>query len=163
MIWSEIRAQGWKYGAYALVILLIAATAYGVWQRGSAAVARESAGKAKSEARASKAAMKAAQAITRIERVRVADANKVAEQYENEKIEAEHEASRLADALRSGTVQLQKRWRCPAVPAVGADSGKPNGESDDRAESASRAIRAADEADAKIRALQEFVRKEREQ
>ena len=39
MILSEIRAQGWKYGAYVLFLALAASVIYGLWQRGTAAKA----------------------------------------------------------------------------------------------------------------------------
>lgn len=39
MILSEIRAQGWKYGAFALFVALSASVIYGLWQRGAVAKA----------------------------------------------------------------------------------------------------------------------------
>jgi hypothetical protein len=110
------------------------------------------------------AALKASQgALAQSEKARKQEADKaraanaVAEQYEQDKQNAEANADRLAAELRAGRIQLQKRWACP-VPEASGSAGQPDAEADDRAESASRIVRAADEADAQITALQNFIR-----
>lgn len=87
-------------------------------------------------------------------------ANAVAEQYEKDKQDAEKSGKRVADDLRAGNLWLRKQWRgCEdRVPEAGAGSGEPDAAADDRAESAGRIVRAAEEADAQIRALQDFIR-----
>ncbi len=67
--------------------------------------------------------------------------------------------------LRDGTVRLRPAWQCPAaasVPAPAASTGSPDAVADDRSESAGRIVRAADDADAQIAALQELLRQDRQ-
>jgi len=81
---------------------------------------------------------------------------------ENAKQRAADEASekRLVDDLLSARRQLRARWTC-GVPATPGRAQEPDGATRDRAESAGRIVRAADDADTQIRALQDFIRAER--
>lgn len=83
-------------------------------------------------------------------------------QHAQEMKDAQAAADRTIADLRAGTLKLRKRWTCPRVPEVAASPGKSDAAADDRAASAARIVRAADEADATIRALQEILRAERQ-
>ena len=88
-------------------------------------------------------------------------ANAVAEQYEKDKRDAEAAGKRTADDLRAGNLRLRAQWQgCEArrVPASTGAASEPDAAADDRAEGAGNLVRAASEADAQIRALQDFVR-----
>lgn len=86
--------------------------------------------------------------------------------YEKGKRDAQAESERVVDELRTGALRMRDRWLgCEAVrvsvPAAAA--GEPDAGARDREESASRIVRAAAEADAQIRGLQQLLRLEREQ
>lgn len=86
-------------------------------------------------------------------------------QNEQDKRDAQAAADRLAADLRAGNVKLRNRWQgCQAtgrVSGAAASAAESDAAARDREESAGRAIRAADEADATIRALQKILREER--
>lgn len=82
--------------------------------------------------------------------------------------EAQHDAEIARDALarnlRSGTVRLRQQWEgCKAggVPQANGAAGQPDAAAEQRIEGASNLVRAASDADAQIRGLQEFIRSER--
>jgi hypothetical protein len=81
---------------------------------------------------------------------------------ENAKQRAANEATqkRIVDELLTARRQLRARWTC-GVPATPGRAQEPDGATRDRAESAGRIVRAADDADSQIRALQDFIRAER--
>jgi hypothetical protein len=81
---------------------------------------------------------------------------------ENAKQRAANEATqkRIVDELLTARRQLRARWTC-GVPATPGRAQESDGAASDRAESAGRIVRAADDADAQIRALQDFIRAER--
>lgn len=142
------------YGALAVALVIAALF---LWGRGNSSRADA----AEQRAEASEARVRALSEARDKEAAAAKRANAVAEQYEKDKQYAEAEASRLAADLRAGRKRLQDRWACPASTPAGA-SGQPDAAPDDRAESASRIIGAADAADAQIKGLQDFIRSERE-
>jgi len=150
---------GWRATAFAA--LLILATGLGLWWRADAAVAAKRAAVAEGKAKATAEALRDAQHALTVERQQVQAANDIAAKYEKDKTDAQARATDLARQLRDGSVRLQRQWRCEAMPQAAPGSGQPDGAADDRAESASRAIGAADAADAQIRALQDLLRQER--
>lgn len=119
--------------------------------------ANERANRAESNAKIARDALVQAMGVIEQERAKAKAANAVAEQYEKDKKHAEANAARLAADLRAGRARLQERWTCP-VSASSPSAGQPDAGADDRAESASRIVAAADAADAQIRALQDFIR-----
>ncbi|WP_426287514.1 lysis system i-spanin subunit Rz [Luteibacter sp. E-22] len=99
------------------------------------------------------------------ERKQAADFAATAQQYEQDKANAKADADRVAADLRSGAIRLRDRWATQVLAgqaAVAAGSGEPDAAADDRAASAGRIVRAAAEADAQIRGLQDLLKKERE-
>ena len=115
---------------------------------------------AAAELRQASDAIKASEGARKIEADKARAANAVAEKYEQDKKDAEAAAKRVADDLRAGNLRLRKLWEgCQARPAAQSDSAsQSDAAADDRAESAGRIVRAAREADAQIRALQDFIR-----
>ena len=89
----------------------------------------------------------------------------VAEQYEQDKLNAQAAADRLTADLRAGTVRLHDRWQaCRATDRLAeavASASEPDAAAEDRAASAGRIVRAAADADAQIRGLQEVIRQDR--
>ena len=84
----------------------------------------------------------------------------IANQYEQDKANAQKAADRTIADLRAGNLRLQNRWR-GCVSGATPGPGEPDAAADDRAASAGRIVQAADEADATIRALQEIVKADR--
>lgn len=147
--------------AIAGIILLIACLF--LQSRATRATVRADAESARAEA--SEARAKALSEVIETERAAAKRANEIAAQYEQDKINAEAAAKRTADDLRAGNLRLRQQWEgCKAggVPQANGAAGQPDAAADDRAESAGRIVRAADDADAQIRALQDFIRSERE-
>jgi hypothetical protein len=87
----------------------------------------------------------------------------IQEQNERDKANAQAQYEKDVADLRSGVIRLRRKWQCPAtsVPGTPASPGEPDAAADDRAESAARVVRAAAEADATIRALQDIVKADR--
>jgi hypothetical protein len=85
----------------------------------------------------------------------------VAEKYEQDKRAADEAQRKLVSDLRAGTVRLQDRW-AGCVSEAGRTAAERDAAARDREESAARIVRAAADADAQIRALQDVVRKDRE-
>lgn len=150
---------GWRATAFA-VIALFALSATGVQSlrvRGAeAAMTAHLAADAKATADAQIAAR------TQEYEAAVASA-KVAADYEKAKQDAQAKSDSLIADLRAGTVKLRDRWNaCKAsVSAIGAAASEPDAAAADRAASAERIVRAAADADALIRALQDYIRTER--
>lgn len=98
------------------------------------------------------------------ERERADRFDAIAQQYEQDKTDAQGRADKLAADLRAERVRLRATWRCPAagVPGASARAGQPDAAADDRAASAGRIVRAARDADDQIRGLQAVLRAERQ-
>lgn len=85
----------------------------------------------------------------------------IAQQHEKDRKDAQAEYARTVAGLRSGAIQLQDRW-AGCVAQAGRSAAELDAAARDREESAARIVQAAREADAKIKGLQEIVRKDRE-
>jgi len=84
--------------------------------------------------------------------------------YQGGLTDAQAKGERVAADLRAGTLKLRQRWQgCEArhVPSATPAAGKPDGEADDRAESAGRIVRAAAECDAQVQGLQALIQADR--
>ncbi len=153
----------WKYVSGALLIALVVAIFAGLSFRTSAAVS--AAGRVAAEQRANGLAqdLKQSEAARVAEHAQAVRFGLAANQFEQDKTDAESHASKLAADLRAERVRLRPTWRCPAasVPGVAASAGQPDAAAADRAESAARVVRAAADADAQIRALQAILKSER--
>jgi hypothetical protein len=87
----------------------------------------------------------------------------ISQQYEQDKTDAEANASKLAADLRAERVRLRPIWRCEAsVPATAASAGKPDAAHGLQAESLGRIDRAVSELQAQRDALQAIVKAERQ-
>ena len=147
---------GWRATVFALATV-VALTATGVqterlhYQEGRNAKLAAALGKAQVDAQiqARKAEQEKAQAIAAI-----------ADQYEQDKANAQKAADRTIADLRAGNLRLQNRWR-GCVPGTPASPGEPDAAAADREQGAADIVRAAAEADAQIRALQDIVKADR--
>lgn len=154
------RSKPVKYLLAALAVLAVAAAMAAMHFRGAAAVSADLQHQAESRAAQLDVALKASEKAraeyeSKAERFQV-----IAQQYEQDKARAEADSKRLAADLRAERVRLRPEWRC--VPQAAAGTREPDAAADDRAASASRVVRAAAEADAQIRQLQEILRAERQ-
>ena len=166
MILSELRASAYKIAAAAFGVLAVALLIACLFLNDRATRANVRADAESARAEASEAELKAVSKARDREREAAKRANAIAAKYEQDKIDAEAAAKRTADDLRAGNLRLRQQWEgCKAggVPQVNRAAGQPDAEADDRAESAGRIVRAADDADAQIRALQDFIRSERQE
>ena len=146
--------------AIAGIILLIAC----LFLKDRATRANVRADAASRRAEASEAELKAVSKARDREREAAKRANAIAAKYEQDKIDAEAAAKRTADDLRAGNLRLRQQWEgCKAggVPQVNRAAGQPDAAADDRAESAGRIVAAADQCDAQVKGLQQFVLSER--
>lgn len=91
----------------------------------------------------------------------------IADQYEQDKIDAQTAADRLVADLRAGNRRLHDRWQAAIATDSLSDAATAASRADaaqrDREASAARAIAAADQCDAQVAGLQAVVRSDREQ
>ncbi|EKT4097713.1 endopeptidase [Stenotrophomonas maltophilia] len=151
-----------------LLALLLGLSVLVIWQRGSVAQAHRAADiasaardKARDERDAAAAALADANAVLALERASAQAANRLAATYEKEKDDAQKDSDRLVADLRAGNQRLHQRWQAVAataeLSAAAAAASQPDGRADDRIESAGRAIGAAAQCDAQVRALQAYA------
>ena len=152
----------------ALLFIIALLCGLAVWQRGSVASARLSAtiaeqarDEAQAELSAAQAALSQAHDIINTERARVAAANVLAQQYEQEKADALATHDRVVAELRAGNLRLHARWQATVathdLSTAAAAAALADAAARDREESAGRAIGAAAQCDAQVRALQAFA------
>ncbi|WP_093820141.1 hypothetical protein [Stenotrophomonas indicatrix] len=148
----------------ALLVAVAALALLAIWQRGTVAQAEHAQENAQVAKKVAEQERDNAIAVIAVERQRVKRAEAVANQYEQEKADAESKGTAVADGLRAGNLRLQQRWAgCEArVSDLAASPGQSDGAADDRADSAGRIVRAAAACDAQVRGLQALVRADRE-
>ena len=106
----------------------------------------------------------ASEAARKQEQDKAQAANEVAAAYERGKDDAKAAGDRVAADLRAGVSRLQDRWRgCEArrVPGTADTSSEPDASAIDRNESAGRIVGAAEQCDAQVIGLQQFILSER--
>ena len=143
------------YLAIALLIALIGSH----WYAYSAGVSREH---DRLELQYAKALEKAQQAARAKEDALTAAYDKIANEYEQGKRDAQAASDKFVADLRSNELRLRKRWTCPRLPSPEASPGEPDAAERDREESAGRIIRAAAECDQQVSQLQAIIRADRE-
>jgi hypothetical protein len=164
MILSELRAQGWRIAAAVLGMLAVALLVTGLAFRARAADAVARADASEQRAQTLEAQLQAVSEARNKEREAAKRANAIAAQYEQDKLNAESAAKRTADDLRAGNLRLRQQWEgCKAggVPQANRAASEPDAAAEQRIEGASNLVRIGQEADAQIRALQDFIRSER--
>lgn len=150
-----------KYLLAALAVLAVTAVMFAMHFRGAAAVSADLQHQAESRAAQLDASLKASEKARADEHAQAIQFQAIAQQYEQDKTDAQGRADKLAADLRAERVRLRPEWRCE-VPGAPASAGKPDAAADDRAASAARVVRAAADADATIRQLQAVLRAERQ-
>ncbi|MBH1388666.1 endopeptidase [Stenotrophomonas maltophilia] len=152
----------------ALIVAILLLLGVVVWQRGSVSIAHRAADQAASSRDAMEAERDAARAeangaaeTLKAERDSAAAANALASKYEKEKNDAKTASERLVADLRAGNQRLHQRWQASVataeLSAAAAAASQPDGRADDRIESAGRAVGAAAQCDAQVRALQAYA------
>lgn len=148
-----------RYVIGLLLVLLIAAALMALTYRGNAANARADRDEAQAQLMDAEEERDNLRDVLNTERERADRMTLVAEQYEQDKADAQATAERVIADLRDGNIRLQDKWRgCQAgIPPSFPGTAVADAEADDRAESASRIVRAAAECDAQVRGLQAIV------
>lgn len=152
----------------ALVVAILLLLGVVVWQRTSVSNAHREADQAASsrdamerERDAARAEADAATETLKAERGSAAAANTLASKYEKEKDDAQKASDRLIADLHAGNQRLHQRWQASVataeLSAATAAASQPDGRADDRIESAGRAIGAAAQCDAQVKALQAYA------
>ena len=152
----------------ALIVAILLLLGVIVWQRGSVSISHRAADQAASsrdameaERDAARTESNAAGETLKAERSSAAAANNLASQYEKEKNDAQTASDRLVADLRAGNQHLHQRWQASVataeLSAAAAAASQSDGRADDRIESASRAVGAAAQCDAQVRALQAYA------
>ena len=155
---------GWRATAF-LALALAALTFAGV-QSSRLADARTDLATIKAAAATAKAQ---AEHDARLAEARLATAASNADaQYARGMSDAQSAADALAVALRAGTVQLRRPWRCEAksapadgLPTPAGSQRSDDGTLDEQAASASRIDRATGQCDAQVATWQAYYRKAR--
>lgn len=106
-------------------------------------------------------ATKASELARKSEQAQAVALAAVAEQYERDKVDAKDKSDRVIADLHSDRLRLQNRWAGCPVPEAQSGPAIADAGADDRAEGAAAIVRAAAEADAQIRGLQEIIRADR--
>lgn len=151
-----------------LVVAILLLLGVIVWQRGSVSIAHRATDKAETARDAmererddARSRADAADQTLKAERGSAVAANTIASKYEKEKDDAQKASDRLIADLRAGNQRLHQRWQASVataeLSAATAASSQPDGRADDRIESAGRAIGAAAQCDAQVRALQAYA------
>ncbi|MGE8253360.1 endopeptidase [Stenotrophomonas pavanii] len=152
----------------ALILAILLLLGVIVWQRGSVSIAHRATDQAAAardvmerERDAARAEANATAATLAVERGSATAANALAATYEKEKDDAQKASDRLIADLRAGNQRLHQRWQASLataeLSAAAAAGSQPDGRADDRIESAGRAIGAAAQCDAQVRALQAYA------
>ncbi|MBN5108808.1 endopeptidase [Stenotrophomonas maltophilia] len=152
----------------ALILAILLLLGVIVWQRGSVSIAHRATDQAAAardvmerERDAARAEANATAATLAVERGSATAANALAATYEKEKDDAQKASDRLIADLRAGNQRLHQRWQASlataGLSAAAAAGSQPDGRADDRIESAGRAIGAAAQCDAQVRALQAYA------
>lgn len=151
-----------------LIVAILLLLSVIVWQRGSVSMAYRASEQAAAardamllERDAARAQADAADQTVQAERGLAVVANALATRYEKEKADAQTASDRLIADLRAGNQRLHQRWQAAVatadLSAAAAAGSQPDGRADDRIESAGRAIGAAAQCDAQVRALQAYA------
>lgn len=152
------------FAGIALLALLLAGVQ--TWRLDSAqdAIADMALKVAEDQAALAAAQVVASEAARQQEQDRAKAANEVAAAYERGKDDAKAAGDRVAADLRAGVSRLQDRWRgCEArrVPGTADAPSEPDASAIDRNESAGRIVGAAEQCDAQVIGLQQFILSER--
>ena len=110
---------------------------------------------AEKTAQVAQAATKASELARQQEQAHAQALADVAQQYEQDKTDAQESHARLVANLRRGTVRLQDHWTCPSgVPQVGTSTGIADEIARLQQESAGRIVEAVAECEAQVKGLQ---------
>ena len=160
MILSELRASAWKYATLLFAALAVVAVIGCALFRGRADIDRLRADAAEQRSAQSEARAAALTLARNQEHAKAEQIAAIADQYEQDKANAQKAADRTIADLRAGNLRLQNRWR-GCVSGAPAAPGEPDAAAADREQGAADIVRASAEADATIRALQDIVKADR--
>lgn len=145
------------------IVALVIAVGYLGWRAESAHSAMQAA-----EARADQAldALDYTQRTLEQERAKSVALGRIAQQYEQDKADAQDRADRVVADMRAGNERLHQRWQAAIatseLSAASTGPGQLDAGAEDRAESAGRIIAAAAQCDAQVIGLQGVVRADRD-
>jgi uncharacterized protein involved in exopolysaccharide biosynthesis len=150
-----------KYLTIALAVLVVTLAMLALYFRGASAISVDRQHIAEQRADQLGTALKSSEAARVTEHAQADKLQAIAQQYEQDKTDAQAKADRTIADLRAGTVRLRNEWQgCPArsVPATAGSTGQPDGDAELRAAGAADLVRIAASADAQIRGLQAAVK-----
>lgn len=151
----------------AQLIALAAFFGLGFWvahSSGAAALAKAQSGWADERTGLATEAATAESNARLADQVKAKAISDIAAKHEQDKANAQKDQDHVVADLRSGVVRLRDRWatcRATSEVLVAASGPRPDAASQDQAESAGRIVRAAQDADDTIRALQAVVMADR--
>ena len=153
--------------AKALALLAALALAYWLGGQGARAdMAEQRATYERTIAASAKAETEAVNKVRKLEQAKAQELAAIAEQYEQDKTDAEATHDRLVADLRAGNERLHVRWQAAQATArlsgAVASAAEPDAAERDRQESAGRIIAAADQCDAQVAGLQAVIRADRQ-
>jgi hypothetical protein len=154
----------YRWACITLVVLAVAAGMLAMHFRGSLAVSRARVAVAEQRADQLDDALKASEKARAAEHAQAMKFQGIADNYLQEKADAQAAADRTIADLRAGTVRLRAAWRCPGDTGTTAAAGasQPDAAAELRRQGAADLVRNADEADAQIRGLQAILKAERQ-
>lgn len=154
-----------RYLAGALLIALIVVSLMALKYRGDEAKAITARDAALTAQQAAEQERDNLRDVLTTERARADRMTRIAEQYEQDKINAQAKADAVIADLRAGAIRLQDKWAgCPSprLPGIDPRPTEPDAAEQGRIESAARIVSAAAACDAQVKGLQAVVEADRQ-
>ena len=158
-IWLFLKALPWQFYAALLLLVLVLALRWHWIGVGEERVQAEF-GAYRAEVIAKTKAAK--EAADRAEKAQALAFSVIAAQHKRELDDAAKKGKDVTAGLNAGTVRLRDHWRCPSLPQVAAGPAGTAGADQRRAESAGRIVGIGATCDARVKALQDLLRAERQ-
>lgn len=161
--WFEIKI----FAATILLTLAFMSGHHVAKQAGDLALAKQAANTASEAAKRAQDVVAFSEAARATEQKQAASFAAAEAKHQRDMTNAQANYDRNLADLRAGNLRMRAAWRCPgasgaAVSQAAAAAGGPDAGADEREQSASRIVRAADQCDAQVLGLQALLRAERE-
>lgn len=165
MIWSELRAQAWKYGCIAFAALAVAAVIVVLWFRADAIRAGAERAAAVQERDTARVEVHALKGVLDTERRKAEALTAIAQTHEDKLHEIEADSARRVADLESGNLRLRKLWagsETECLSETAASAAELAGQDRLRRESSERIIRAVETVQAQRDGLRKVTEADRE-
>lgn len=164
MIFSEIRAQAWKYGCIAFATLAVVAVLTVLWFRADAIRASGERAAAEQERDSARAEVDALNGVLDTERRKAKALTAIAQTHEDKLHEIESDSARRVADLESGALRLRKLWASSETQCLSetvASAAELAGQDRLRRESSERIVRAVETVQAQRDGLREVTESDR--